>query len=386
MNLNLDTTGIRHIKRLEKWQARVQTKDIELSKCFNTMQEAINWRNSQITPIVLASCIKQDEQCEVLFVKWLASPFIKYSEQTLHLYREAVRLHFRSFFHLKPNEVTPDMILKWINDLREQPTCRNNIRSIKTIKNLLGAFTAFFEWCYLKSLIETNPARDHKMREKLSRIFKMDRISNSFASTIKQKAMTPKEARMLIEIAYKRDFQTGFAIEFFLHTALRLGEVSALNWDDIIQSSGMILISITKTRSHRTLLIQNNAKCGSNGNIELPTAIVRKLDEWKSAAVSMGYDIGPSHSIFPIVARNPHQFSVLIRELGKKCEIHKKISAHSLRHTAITFMTIGGNALHKVQKIARHSTSAMTEAYFDSCLVPVTGVTEAVEKILNSAC
>jgi ribosomal protein L11 len=35
-----------------------------------------------------------------------------------------------------------------------------------------------------------------------------------------------------------------------------------------------------------------------------------------------------------------------------------------------------------VQKIARHKTSDMTTAYFDATQLPVTGVTESIERFL----
>ena len=383
MNSVLDTTGIRYIKRLDRFQARVQTKDKDVSKCFNTQEEALNWRNSQTSPVG-AVVIKQEELCAALFEKWLVSPFVKYSKQTIFLYREAVRVHFGLFHSLKPDQVTPEIVFQWVQDLREKPTTRHTVRSIKTIKNLLSALTAFLDWCALKSMIETNPARDHKMREKLDRIFQLDRLSKNRVSEIRKKSLTPLDTQKLLQEAYKRGFQTGFAIEFFIHTAMRLGEVSAINWDDIIQNGGVILASITKTRCHRTLQVQNSAKCGSDGNVELPSTIVCKLVEWKKRALEAGYEVASGQPIFPFVAKNPHQFSKVIRELGKRCGIRKPISAHCLRHTAITLMVLAGIPLHVVQRIARHKSAAMTEGYFAAHLVPVTGATESIGKYLNS--
>jgi site-specific recombinase XerD len=76
-------------------------------------------------------------------------------------------------------------------------------------------------------------------------------------------------------------------------------------------------------------------------------------------------------------------FSDRLANLGEKCGLEKKTRAHAWRHTSITFQVMGGMSLAQVQGVARHTTMAMTEGYFDATQMPISGVTEAVVTVLN---
>lgn len=41
----------------------------------------------------------------------------------------------------------------------------------------------------------------------------------------------------------------------------------------------------------------------------------------------------------------------------------ERLTAHSLRHTAVTLSLLGGNSLQEVQQFARHSNIATTQIY-----------------------
>ncbi len=375
--------GIRFIPRINKWEARAAVKGTHYSKTFLNKDDAIFWRMQLLQPtsFVVATC-------ELLFDSWLNNPFGFYSPQTIFIYRQNVRLYLLpEFGSLKPTEIDENLILSFAIKLAETKTVQGKARSLKTVRNIIGTLSTFFEWCCLKNYLQTNPAKEPRVVQNMARFFKHQRLEQKFSTNIKKKALTKEEAKKLILQGYERNFQTGFIIEFLIYTGLRMGEVAALTWGDLEyletnpQGSASLFVVIQKTMNHRTREVQLNAKCGSNGHVELSNVIANKIVEWHSIAKSLSYSLEKTAALFPLASKNPLEFSKLISNLSMKAGI-RHVSAHGLRHTTITFLASSGHSLQVVQKIARHKTADMTTAYFDATQLPVTGVTSSIDKLL----
>ncbi|MBX9836943.1 MAG: site-specific integrase [Silvanigrellaceae bacterium] len=376
-------TGIRFIPRLNLWEARISINGEQKSKSFHSKEEAIKWRDKLKNPSVLNSL-----HCGNLFQLWLKNPFGNYSPQTIYIYEQNVRLYILPVFgKLKPDEIDDNSILTFALKLAETPTQQGNKRALKTVRNILGTLSTFFEWCCLKNYIIQNPVKEPKVSQNISRLFKRERMNSKFTTNIKKKALNSEEAKKLIAQAYERGFQTGIIIEFLIYTGLRIGEIAALTWGDLqyLDSNqiglGSLFISVNKTMNHRTKKIQHSAKCNSNGFVEVSSLIATKLIQWNNKAHTFGYSIEKSAILFPMVAKSPHEFSKTISSLAKKAGI-KHTTAHSLRHTTITFLASAGHSMQVVQKIARHKTSEMTTAYFDATQLPIAGITSSIDKFL----
>ena len=155
-----------------------------------------------------------------------------------------------------------------------------------------------------------------------------------------------------------------------MHTAVRVGELAALQWGDIEKN----MIIINKTCNEFTREIVPSAKWQSNGKIELNSLILKKLNHWKN--------LSNSYFIFPYVRNYQRAFSKQIAKIAKKNNI-KSCSAHTLRHTSLTLLAIAGHATHEIQRVARHSSINMTSKYIDSAKLTTLGILESVNKILN---
>ncbi|KAB8029883.1 tyrosine-type recombinase/integrase [Fluviispira multicolorata] len=376
-------TGIRFIPRLNMWEARISIDGRQTSKTFSSKDDAIEWRERLKNPIVINTT-----KCSNLFKDWLKNPFGNYSPQTIYIYEQNVRLYINPVFgELNPKEIDDNSILSFALKLAETPTQQGNKRSLKTVRNIIGTLSTFFEWCCFKDFIHKNPVKEPKVTQNICRLFKRERMDSKFTTNIKKKALNIEEAKKLIVQAYARGFQTGLIVEFLIYTGLRIGEIAALTWGDLQYmeinqlGEGSQFISVNKTMNHRTRQIQESAKCGSNGFVEVSPAIAAKLLQWNQKAHELGYEIVKTASIFPMVAKNPNEFSKVITSLAKKAGI-KHTSAHSLRHTTITFLASAGHSMQVVQKIARHKTSDMTTAYFDATQLPIAGVTSSIDRFL----
>jgi len=388
--------GIRFLANRNKWQARIKIAGRGLSKSFELLEQAQKWRNKMATQSqVQSSCIQFLEagyKCIGLFGEWLADPLAFNSPETHAKAEKIAKHHFEPVFGEKLVKlICPQDVLEFARTLLTVPIAgsKGKLRSPKTVKNVIGALAAFFEWCCTRAFIEHNPATDHKMRQQLKRFIKASRPRECLANSIRKKARTPEEMKKLLAVTSRSFPEDAVAIEFFLHTGVRLGEAAALLWSDVVDVDVMgrplerPMIQINKTMCFQSRQVKMGAKCNSNGQVELNSRMVILLSEWKANCERLGYAIGPNDFLLPQVAKSPSAFSQRVTRHGKKAGI-RHISPHSFRHTSITLQVVQGAALEQVQKVARHSTYNMTAAYFDATQLEARGVTELVAVALGS--
>jgi|GEM_PF-5619352 len=389
--------GIRFLEKRNKWQARIKINGKQLNATFSNLEDARAWRSAQISKKTMRDVGSKShandagQRCIELFDEWLADPIIFNSPETREKEIKITRFHLKPVFGERPvTAVSPEEVLEFLRGLLTTPIIGSSkkLRSPKTVKNVLGVLSAFFEWCADRSIISENPAADQKMREKFRRLVKTTRPREYLANSIRKKARTPDEMRKLIAVTSRCCPEDAFAIEFFLHTGVRLGEAAALQWSDIVYTDNFgrtleqPMIQINKTMSFHSQQIKLGAKCNSNGQVELNSRMIALLKEWRVYCEDAGYGLAPADSLLPQVARSPSAFSQRITRYGEKAGI-RHVSPHSFRHTSITFQVVQGASLEQVQKVARHSTYNMTAAYYDASQMQPTGITELVAVAMN---
>ena len=158
-------TGIRYRTDREKWQARISLQGKILAKMFSTVDEAVTWRKNMQEPKAAEKFLT----CSDLFPKWLES--IKndsvYSPQTYVRYESITKNYFLSSFSKKRVEdITDKIVLEYTVNLKENKK-NGKILNAKTIKNIVGTLSNFFEYCCLRGYIELNPAKSPLFRQNL---------------------------------------------------------------------------------------------------------------------------------------------------------------------------------------------------------------------------
>ena len=148
--------------------------------------------------------------------------------------------------------------------------------------------------------------------------------------------------------------RNGLLLRFLYFTAARRGEVANLCWEDIQQDG----------KFHVALL--HNTKSGVPQRLKIRSELVAELQEWREALYAKGLE------------RDWVFISLGFRTLGQKMtgkgindvvvrlgkSVGLDISAHTMRHTAITLALELGEPLQKVQAYARHSSANTTIRYF----------------------
>lgn len=375
--------GIRYKPELKKFEARICIKGVQHSKVFSTANEASTWRQMMFD--------KKDSVCFLTFDDVIAGWLEKlaneseYSPQTLRLYKGGLKVHLLPFFKgRKVKEITEIDIIDFAVQLKAKKHKGKHISS-KTVKNIVGSLSNFFEYCEFRKCISINPVATDAFRQKLKRLVKDHR---NFEQNIRKKARTPEELGLLLQMTAQKGIEFGLATEFLLSTAFRLGEGAAITWGDIIQTTHPIsrapnlIVTVNKTRDHRSKMVQKKAKWGSDGIVSISQTLFEKLMAFKLWLTQTGHDIGNTDPIFPNIAKNQMGYSEALGTLSEKIGI-RRTTAHCLRHSTITFLAANGHPIQEIQSLARHSSLGITSSYMNAGHLQHTSMTNSLERLTS---
>ncbi len=200
-------TGIRYKTDIEKWEARLSLQGKSHSKIFSTVDEAVVWRKSMQEPKAAELFLT----CADLFSKWLEclKNDSDISQQTYMRYASDVKVHLLNFFgKYKIKELNDELVLKFTILLKELKR-EGKPLAAKTIKNIIGALSNFFEYCCIRNYITLNPAKSPLFRQNLARLVKERK---RFDKSIKEKARTIDELQSLVVASYQRNFEFGLVL------------------------------------------------------------------------------------------------------------------------------------------------------------------------------
>ena len=144
-------------------------------------------------------------------------------------------------------------------------------------------------------------------------------------------------------------------------TGLRDIEVARASVGDIRQEAGQPI-----------LYIQGKGRDRADEFVLLLPEALKPIKDWQKArARAMGQPADEEPLFCSLSLRNYGQalstrsISRLIKQAMRSIGLDdKRLTAHSLRHTAITLAVKGGASLHQAQAMARHSSPSTTMIYF----------------------
>jgi len=108
-------------------------------------------------------------------------------------------------------------------------------------------------------------------------------------------------------------------------------------------------------------------KGGKRAKVKLQVHVKRALDEY---AQQSGREIAPASPLFVAtqhgrgeVPMDDSSVAYIVKTAAKRAGISKRVTPHSLRHTAVTLALDGGATVRQVQAFARHSDPKTTMRY-----------------------
>ena len=281
--------------------------------------------------------------------KALELVFGEYSPNTQRAYARAFR-DFQEWANIRElNEMEnfdPLRMLEYKNFLKSSGKKPATIN--QTMSGLRKVCKVLTEFGYLKH----NP-----FKSSLIRAEKIDSAASKGALQVSQlNAMI--EANEIMEydgrIAPLLRFRNGLVLKFLYLTAARRGEAADLLWNDIVQDGSFQVAILRHTKS------------GKEQRIKLRKELNEELEEWK---IMLQENNVVTTNVFPSLGfrtmgdkMSGKGINDVIVRLGKAIGLN--ISAHFLRHTAITLALELGEPLQKVQSYARHASANTTIRYF----------------------
>ena len=275
--------------------------------------------------------------------------FGEYSKNTQRAYSRAFRdlMNWANIQDLREMEnFQPLRILEYKNYLKiikkKAATINQNMSAIRKVCKILTEFG------YLKK----NP-----FRESVIRAEKVESTTRKGALRVSQlNAMIEANEIMQYDDRNKKllRVRNNLVLKFLYLTAARRGEAADLKWDDIVQD-GTFFVAILR-----------NTKSRKEQRIKLRLELYQELIEWHDLAKQ--HEVNSAY-VFPSLGFRTRGNKMtgkgindIISRLGKAIGI--EISAHYLRHTAITLSLELGESLQKVQSYARHASANTTIRYF----------------------
>lgn len=271
----------------------------------------------------------------------LQARFIEYldaSPRTVETYAKAIRQFFR---YMKRHGIAqPDRqtVIAYREELKDKG------RKPATVQNYIIAIRLFFDWTETAGLYP-NIAR-HVKGAKLTREHKKDSLTGEQVKTILQKIdRTTKQGR--------RDYAL-FAL--MVTGGLRDIEAHRANVEDLRTVGGTpVLFLQGKGREERAEYIKVVP--------EVEKALREMLADRNAPAggAPLFYSLSNNNRGGRLTARS---ISGIIKQRLINAGFNSdRLTAHSLRHTAVTLALLGGISLQEAQQFARHTDISTTQIY-----------------------
>ena len=160
--------------------------------------------------------------------------------------------------------------------------------------------------------------------------------------------LTQREAKKLLDAAHD-DLKTSAMASLLVYTGIRVGELCKIDVDDLNLEERFIRIRSGKGDKDRIVIIPD--ECAKTLHEYL-------MERYKVQSTTRAYFVSSRKSRF-----DTSSVERIIRNLGKKAEISRKVTPHVLRHTFATTVLRNGGDIRFIQQILGHASVATTQIY-----------------------
>ena len=346
--------GTVRLRKDGRWESRVvigyddkglpKTKNV-LAKTKGECVEKLNALKNTVTPMTAVKV-----RADMTFGEWVEFWYETYSKPMLRpssqrSYEDFIRLYIRPKLGSVPlNKLTTNDFQQFFNWMRKDGRTlhresRGGGLSDNMVRNCHSLCRRALEKAVADRLIVKNP------------------IEGCKAPPIRRKEMqllTREELQRLLIQAREEGYYEVFLLE--LTTGLRVGELMALQWDDLNFKTGELRIERQVYRTRDELLIQEPKTKASIRTVILPPPVVEALKEYKRTVSSRWIFPSPKKEDAPLApAAASHRLSKILIHAG--C---KKVRFHDFRHVFATNALEHGMDVKTLSTIIGHVSSATT--------------------------
>ena len=287
-----------------------------------------------------AVTVRDNTTLQAVNIATLQARFIEHLEtspKTVATYTRAIRQFIKYLAERGIAQPTKEDLRAFKKDLKEE-------HAPATVQNYIVAVRRFFQWTEEEE-IYPNIAKNLK--------------SGSVDKGHKKDYLTSKQVKAVLS-GINQDTPQGrrdYAIFALMVTGgLRDIEVHRANLEDL------------RTLGDSTVLyIQGKGREEKKEYIKVPAEVERAI----RASLADRTDLEAKAPLFISLSNNSkgkristRSISGIIKEALKRAGYDSdRLTAHSLRHTAVTLSLLGGNSLQEVQQFARHRNISTTQIY-----------------------
>ena len=236
-----------------------------------------------------------------------------------------IKKHFSYFDKMAVSDIEPIDVQNW--QLKLSKKCKSSY-----VRAVQGLFSVAMDRAIVLGITTTNPSKI---------------IGNVKKQKSKIEFWTKEEFEKVISLIYKEDYYQHFlfiSLWFLFMTGMRIGEATAIQWEDIDFDSGVLTINKTlyyKNQSNYRF-VEPKTKA-SVRHIVLDKCTLTYLSEWKEVQQNLiQTDFVMSYNGIPT---QKHTLSYAIERYAKLAGIHR-IRIHGLRHShASLLISMGENPL-----------------------------------------
>lgn len=249
------------------------------------------------------------------------------------------------------DKITPPLLQsivnKWANEYNSNQTGLANYYSLNSLNKRI------LQYAVVLQLIPSNPARDVVVPRKATQDKK--KIKYLDEQNIKKFLNYLDQLRPTFKNLYDTVFY-----KLLLATGLRIGEIQALEWQDIDFSAATLTVNKTLTRAQKVTSPKTEASYRVL-NLDQKTLLMLRLYKNRQQEKAWGLGISPKTIFFTFVAEYPN-YPTLCRRLKEHIEKAgiPPISFHAFRHTHASILLNSGLPYKELQHRLGHTTIAMT--------------------------
>lgn len=316
------------------------------------------------------------------YIERYAKPYVRPS--TLKNYKGYAENYIKNsrIGKMKVSRVAADDIQDFVNNLVDKEL------SSKTIRNIFAFVDSVFAQAVRNRIVSFNPCEGVRLPKK---------------KTKERPLISEEEYSRLIEVAEDQTMRTAIAI---LGLGLRIGELLALQWTDLIDVDDIPVLSITKALKRKYLFdataekksgrkteiaVSETKTDSSIRQVPIISRVLTELDKLKAAQLRIAGELGVQFSDdFFIIGTlrdkgfgyiTPDKFRADFSNCVKKAGLPKEVTPHALRrYTSSTLIRHGASPV-AVAKLLGHSSSATTLTYYSR--ESLRGILEAVKLLEN---
>ena len=292
---------------------------------------------------------------EDLFARFVG--FIDAKPKTVETYTRAIRQLFAFFAARGITQPTREDILSYRDELKasgHKPT---------TVQNYITAARLFFQWLEQERIYPNIAA--HIKGAKLDKEHKKDYLTSRQVKTILGK----------VDRSSLQGLRDYAVLALMITGGLRTIEVSRADVGDL-RAAG----------DNTVLYIQGKGRDEKTEYVKIDAKVEEALRDYLKARGSAAQ----TEPLFASLSNNSKGQRMSTRSISGIVKSHlqaagfdsEKLTAHSLRHTAVTLSLLAGKNLAEVQQFARHANIATTQIYNHALDKAKNGCSEAIAKAI----